>query len=120
VQHTRGVLLVGLGLAIVLLSLHNTSLFSRTFFQAQVFLDPTFRISLSNLSHFCISLAVLYNLLTSGIFGGSFSGESQWERHQQGDEIVYIVNGATTLTLIASDDADPRSIALFARLSAWR
>jgi mannose-6-phosphate isomerase-like protein (cupin superfamily) len=100
-----------------------------------------------------------------GIFGGSFSGESQWERHPQGDEIVYIVDGATTLTLIAPDaDApqsfemtagmmivipqgcwhlfqapvgvtimtitpqptehlpadDPRSIALFAQLSAWR
>lgn len=44
-----------------------------------------------------------------GIFGGSFSGESQWERHQQGDEIVYIVDGATTLTLIANDDAEPQS-----------
>jgi mannose-6-phosphate isomerase-like protein (cupin superfamily) len=100
-----------------------------------------------------------------GIFGGSFSGESQWERHQQGDEIVSIVAGATTLTLIANDEDapqsfemtagmlivipqgywhlfqapvgvtimtvtpqptehlpadDPRSIALFAQLSAWR
>ncbi len=38
-----------------------------------------------------------------GIFGGSFSGESQWERHQHGDEIVHVVDGATTLT-IATDD----------------
>jgi mannose-6-phosphate isomerase-like protein (cupin superfamily) len=44
-----------------------------------------------------------------GIFGGSFSGESQWERHQQGDEIVYIVDGATTLTLIADADAEPQA-----------
>jgi mannose-6-phosphate isomerase-like protein (cupin superfamily) len=44
-----------------------------------------------------------------GIFGGSFSGESQWERHQQGDEIVYIVDGATTLTLIADDAAAPQA-----------
>jgi mannose-6-phosphate isomerase-like protein (cupin superfamily) len=45
-----------------------------------------------------------------GIFGGSFSGESQWERHQQGDEIVHIVDGATTLTLIENDDAEPQSL----------
>jgi mannose-6-phosphate isomerase-like protein (cupin superfamily) len=38
-----------------------------------------------------------------GIFGGSFSGESQWERHEQGDEIVQVVDGAATLT-IATDD----------------
>ncbi len=49
-----------------------------------------------------------------GIFGGSFSGESQWERHQQGDEIVYVLDGATTLTLIADDDADPQSLEMTA------
>ena len=45
-----------------------------------------------------------------GIFGGSFSGESQWERHQQGDEIVYVLDGSTTLTLIEGDDAEPQSL----------
>jgi mannose-6-phosphate isomerase-like protein (cupin superfamily) len=49
-----------------------------------------------------------------GIFGGSFSGERQWERHQHGDEIVYIVEGATTLTLIAPKAEDPQSFALTA------
>jgi len=49
-----------------------------------------------------------------GIFGGSFSGESQWERHQQGDEIVHIVDGATTLTLIENDDAEPQSLEMTA------
>jgi mannose-6-phosphate isomerase-like protein (cupin superfamily) len=49
-----------------------------------------------------------------GIFGGSFSGESQWERHQQGDEIVYILDGATMLTLIANDDADPEAFEMAA------
>jgi mannose-6-phosphate isomerase-like protein (cupin superfamily) len=44
-----------------------------------------------------------------GIFGGSFCGESQWERHQQGDEIVHVLDGATTLTLIADDESDPQS-----------
>lgn len=49
-----------------------------------------------------------------GIFGGSFSGESQWERHQKGDEIVYILDGATTLTLIADDSAAPQSFEMTA------
>lgn len=48
------------------------------------------------------------------IFGGSFSGESQWERHQQGDEIVHILDGATTLTLIENDDAEPQSLEMTA------
>lgn len=45
-----------------------------------------------------------------GIFGGSFSGESQWERHQKGDEIVYILDGATRLTLITNDTDEPQSL----------
>jgi mannose-6-phosphate isomerase-like protein (cupin superfamily) len=47
-----------------------------------------------------------------GIFGGSFSGESQWERHQQGDEIVSILDGAATLTIMTDDG--PQSFALTA------
>jgi mannose-6-phosphate isomerase-like protein (cupin superfamily) len=49
-----------------------------------------------------------------GIFGGSFSGDSQWERHPHGDEIVDIVNGATTLTFIAPDAEAPQSFAMTA------
>lgn len=44
-----------------------------------------------------------------GIFGGSFSGESQWERHTQGDEIVYVLDGAATLTLVANEESEPQS-----------
>jgi mannose-6-phosphate isomerase-like protein (cupin superfamily) len=47
-----------------------------------------------------------------GIFGGSFSGESQWERHQQGDEIVSILDGAATLTIMTDDG--PQSFAMTA------
>ncbi len=39
-----------------------------------------------------------------GIFSGSFWGESQWERHQKGDEIVQILDGATTLTIMTDDE----------------
>ena len=34
-----------------------------------------------------------------GIFAAGFSGVSQWERHNTGDEIVQVLKGATTLTM---------------------
>lgn len=61
-----------------------------------------------------VSFTTLSPYRDGGIFGGSFSGESQWERHQQGDEIVSILDGATTLTLIANDDAAPQSFEMTA------
>ena len=36
------------------------------------------------------------------IFTAKFAGKSAWERHRQGDEIVQIVDGATTLHLITA------------------
>jgi mannose-6-phosphate isomerase-like protein (cupin superfamily) len=38
------------------------------------------------------------------VFAGSFSGESPWERHLNGDELVHILDGATTLTIIIDDE----------------
>ncbi len=35
-----------------------------------------------------------------GIFIGHYAGSSAWERHRQGDEIVYVLEGATTLILL--------------------
>lgn len=35
-----------------------------------------------------------------GIFAGSFSGDSPWERHRNGDELVHILDGAATLTIM--------------------
>jgi quercetin dioxygenase-like cupin family protein len=37
------------------------------------------------------------------MFAAKFAGTSAWERHPQGDEIVHIVDGATTLHLITAD-----------------
>jgi quercetin dioxygenase-like cupin family protein len=37
------------------------------------------------------------------IFTAKFAGRSAWERHPQGDEIVQIVDGATTLHLMTVD-----------------
>ena len=38
-----------------------------------------------------------------GMFAAKFSGLSAWERHPQGDEIVQIVDGATTLHLMTEE-----------------
>ena len=37
------------------------------------------------------------------IFTAKFAGTSAWERHPRGDEIVQIVDGATTLHLITAE-----------------
>lgn len=37
------------------------------------------------------------------IFTGGFSGVSQWERHPNGDEIVQILKGSVTLSLITAE-----------------
>ena len=51
-----------------------------------------------------------------GIFAAKFAGEAAWERHPQGDEIVQIVDGSTTLHLMTDDG--PRSVALSAGMMA--
>ena len=37
-----------------------------------------------------------------GIFAGGFSGMSDWERHRNGDEIVQVLGGATTITIVTA------------------
>jgi quercetin dioxygenase-like cupin family protein len=50
------------------------------------------------------------------IFTGKFAGNSAWERHPNGDEIVQIVDGAAVLHLMAEDG--PQSFALEAGMVA--
>ena len=50
------------------------------------------------------------------IFTAKFAGEGAWERHPNGDEIVQIVDGATTLHLMTADG--PQSFALEAGMMA--
>jgi quercetin dioxygenase-like cupin family protein len=45
-----------------------------------------------------------------GMFAAKFAGTSAWERHPQGDEIVHILEGTTTLHLMTEEGR--RSIAL--------
>jgi quercetin dioxygenase-like cupin family protein len=46
------------------------------------------------------------------IFSAKFAGTSAWERHPQGDEIVQVVEGATTLHLMTAEGR--QSVALSA------
>jgi quercetin dioxygenase-like cupin family protein len=47
-----------------------------------------------------------------GMFAAKFQGDSAWERHPNGDEIVQIVEGKTTVHLMTADG--PQSVALSA------
>ncbi len=38
-----------------------------------------------------------------GVFAGSFEGESAWERHGNGDELVQVLDGETRLTILTGD-----------------
>lgn len=44
------------------------------------------------------------------IFTAKFAGRSAWERHPQGDEIVQVIEGATTLHLITEEGRQSLSL----------
>lgn len=52
------------------------------------------------------AFATLADFREGGIFAGSFEGESPWERHGKGDELVQILAGETKLTILT--DAGPQ------------
>ncbi len=58
------------------------------------------------------AFAVLAPFRDGSIFAGSFSGETPWERHRNGDELVHVLDGAATLTIMT--DAGPQSFELTA------
>ncbi|MEM7172039.1 MAG: cupin domain-containing protein [Pseudomonadota bacterium] len=49
------------------------------------------------------SFTTLADFRDGGIFAGSFEGQSPWERHQKGDEIVQVLEGAAELTILTND-----------------
>ena len=49
------------------------------------------------------AFAVLAPFRDGSIFAGSFSGESKWERHPKGDELVQVLDGAASLTIVTAD-----------------
>ncbi|HEU0217858.1 MAG TPA: cupin domain-containing protein [Stellaceae bacterium] len=50
------------------------------------------------------------------IFTTKFAGEGGWERHRKGDELVHILDGATTLYLMTADG--PQTLELHAGMIA--
>ena len=49
------------------------------------------------------AFATLASFGNGGVFTGSFDGDSPWERHTGGDELVQILKGKTELTILTDD-----------------
>ena len=49
------------------------------------------------------AFATLVEYEDGGVFAGSFQGTSPWERHPNGDELVQILDGAATVTVLTED-----------------
>jgi len=47
-----------------------------------------------------------------GVFAGRFDGDSEWERHRQGDEVVHVLAGEAELTVLTAEG--PRVLRLSA------
>lgn len=49
------------------------------------------------------AFATLAEFGDGGLFAGRFEGESAWERHPNGDELVHILAGETRLTILTDE-----------------
>ena len=49
------------------------------------------------------AFAVLAPFRDGSVFAGRFSGETAWERHRRGDELVHVLDGAATLTIMTGE-----------------
>ena len=49
------------------------------------------------------AFATLAPFRDGAVFAGSFQGQSPWERHTKGDELVQVLKGAATLTILNDD-----------------
>lgn len=47
--------------------------------------------------------ATLASTGKTGVFAGSFQGESAWERHRNGDELVQILSGNATVSVLTDE-----------------
>ncbi len=52
------------------------------------------------------AFATLADFDRGGVFLGSFTGESEWERHTVGDELVHVLSGHTYLTILSNTGED--------------
>lgn len=49
------------------------------------------------------AFATLVEYEDGGVFAGSFQGQSPWERHPNGDELVQILDGAAKVTILTGE-----------------
>lgn len=49
------------------------------------------------------AFAALSDYRDGAVFIGHYAGNSAWERHARGDELVLVVEGATTLIILSPD-----------------
>jgi mannose-6-phosphate isomerase-like protein (cupin superfamily) len=49
------------------------------------------------------AFATLASYRDGGLFAGSFVGDSAWERHRNGDELVQVLDGEAEVTVITDD-----------------
>lgn len=56
------------------------------------------------------AFAKLADYRDGGVFIAHYAGNSEWERHANGDEIVFVVAGETTLFALADGDEVPNNL----------
>ncbi len=56
------------------------------------------------------AFAMLSEYRDGGVFIGHYAGNSKWERHSNGDEIVFVVEGETTLILLVEGKEIPNTL----------
>ena len=52
------------------------------------------------------AFAVLAGYRDGAVFAGSYAGDTAWERHGNGDELVQVLDGATTITILTPAGAE--------------
>ncbi len=56
------------------------------------------------------AFAMLSEYRDGAVFIGHYAGNSEWERHSNGDEIVFVVEGETTLILLVKGKEIPNTL----------
>lgn len=56
------------------------------------------------------AFAMLSEYRDGAVFIGHYAGNSKWERHSNGDEIVFVVDGETHLILLVKDKEIPNTL----------
>ncbi len=56
------------------------------------------------------AFAMLSEYRDGAVFIGHYAGNSQWERHVNGDEFVFVIEGETTLILLVGGKEIPNTL----------